>query len=48
MKQRNHFKGCRKKRLTTALELSRFGRQKLVTFLAKPNKGDLSAVHNVT
>lgn len=34
-------------RLLAALVLSRFGRQKLVTFLAKPNKDDLRAMHEL-
>ena len=34
-------------RLLAALVLSRFGRQKLVTFLAKPNKEDLRIMHEL-
>ena len=34
-------------RLLAAFVLSRFGRQKLVTFLAKPNKEDLSTMHEL-
>jgi NADPH:quinone reductase-like Zn-dependent oxidoreductase len=34
-------------RLFTAFVLSQFGRQKLITFLAKPNKEDLTVMHDL-
>lgn len=34
-------------RLLAAFVLSRLGKQKLVTFLAKPNKEDLSTMHKL-
>jgi len=34
-------------RLISALVLSRFGGQKLVTFLARPNKRDLTIMHDL-
>jgi len=34
-------------RLSAALLLSRFGSQKLVTFLARPNKEDLTIMHDL-
>jgi NADPH:quinone reductase-like Zn-dependent oxidoreductase len=34
-------------RLISAFVLSRFGSQKMVTFLARPNKADLTTIHNL-
>jgi hypothetical protein len=47
LKQRNHFKGCRKKRLTTALALSSVREAETGHVSGETEQRGPSAVHNV-